>query len=164
MAICPQPFCQEGLCGVQFEPCPPPSCEDLCNVVACQVCWDGSSVCSVGQCIEEVCTLVGDACPPEPGCDPAQAKGQGACAEVLGFVWDGDDCTGIAGCSCVGANCNQVFPTHDQCMGVHAACVSPPSPCSGKPCGELCDQCDDFGCVIGFCDADGVCAGPPTCP
>jgi hypothetical protein len=35
--------------------------------------------------------------------------------------------------------------------------TGPSDPCLGLPCGETCFVCNDFECVEGFCDDDGVC-------
>jgi hypothetical protein len=156
---CPEVGCSDGQCVVAVGPCPL-SCEQTCNINACQLCLDGSLACQVGQCIEDVCTLVGDVCPPPPDCSPVDAKGQGPCAQVLGFVWGGEDCTGIAGCNCVGAGCDQVAATYEACMATRGPCIPP---CSGKVCGASCEACGPGFCFSGQCDAEGVCGGPAPC-
>jgi hypothetical protein len=98
----------------------------------------------------EVCT------PDCVGLDPAS---YGACAMVLGVVFDGQSCVTASGCSC-GADCELMFTSRDACQracGLGCETIAPGafglcdrvlgwgfdgSGCaviSGCSCGERCD-------------------------
>lgn len=49
---------------------------------------------------------------------------QGACDAVLGYAWDGAQCTEVSGCACVGEGCGEVFPTRAECREHHDACMA----------------------------------------
>lgn len=94
--------------------------------------------------------------PNDPNCLPDQG---------LGVKWDGNDCVGIAGCECVGSDCDQLFDTYDECA---AECKQPcsstdtPTPC---PDGQYC-LAPNFGCGAGYCTAipaDCQPGGNPVC-
>jgi hypothetical protein len=59
-------------------------------------------------------------------CDPmdATAVGNGdlACPCFLGFAWNGRQCVGLGNCSCVGADCNKLTQTIEECQAKHAGC------------------------------------------
>jgi hypothetical protein len=78
---CPDVFEPESFCDANgqctpgqpvCQPPPPPSCtsgaECDFNDTACQPCWDGSSVCLTGTCVDGQCVLNEPACPPQPSC------------------------------------------------------------------------------------------------
>ena len=92
----------------------------------------------------------------DPNCMPDQG---------LGVKWDGTDCVGIAGCECVGDDCDELFDNYDECA---AECKQPcnstddPTPC---PDGQYC-QAPNNGCGAGYCTAAPVdCqrGGNPVC-
>ncbi len=90
----------------------------------------------------------------DPNCTPDQG---------LGVKWDGTDCVGIAGCECVGADCDQLFDTVDECAAeCKQACNSTdnPTPC---PSGEYC-LAPNFGCGAGYCTVipDQQCPTDPS--
>jgi len=55
-------------------------------------------------------------------CAPQDARGEGACEIFFGYVWDGTNCTGIGGCSCIGADCGALYDSPDACDAVYAGC------------------------------------------
>jgi CubicO group peptidase (beta-lactamase class C family) len=50
-----------------------------------------------------------------------QAVGQGNCADPFGWAWDGDDCTQVLGCQCVGPDCEHLYWSPEACEGDHLA-------------------------------------------
>ncbi len=59
-------------------------------------------------------------------CAPMDAAGapdeNGDCLCMLGFAWNGSECTSIGNCKCVGADCNKLTETQEQCEAAHQAC------------------------------------------
>jgi hypothetical protein len=58
-------------------------------------------------------------------CAPMDAKGDGPCKMLLGWIWDGKQCTSIGGCSCKGADCNRLYGTQKECQQAHATVTCP---------------------------------------
>jgi len=56
-------------------------------------------------------------------CHAMDAQGVGACKMILGYVWDGTQCTMISGCSCQGADCGKLFTSLQDCQQTQAHCV-----------------------------------------
>jgi hypothetical protein len=86
----------------------------------------------------------GDAAPDgaRPDCAAQDARsGDTACALFLGYAWDGADCVGV-NCTCVGADCGDLFETYGGCLAAHAACLPPTT-------------CDDLGPME--CEATAAC-------
>lgn len=53
----------------------------------------------------------------------ASPDGNGnSCYCFLGFAWNGSSCTQLADCQCVGADCDKLTQTQDECLQAHAAC------------------------------------------
>ncbi|MBX7197413.1 MAG: hypothetical protein K1X94_35520 [Sandaracinaceae bacterium] len=57
-------------------------------------------------------------------CAPMDARGEGVCDLALGIVWNGSACVPISGCSCVGADCADLFRTDAACRLRYAACLA----------------------------------------
>lgn len=55
-------------------------------------------------------------------CRPQDARGEGPCALFHGYKWDGVECVGVSGCSCWGADCDELFPTLSGCRDAHKRC------------------------------------------
>jgi hypothetical protein len=98
----------------------------------------------------------GQSDPNDPNCVPDQG---------LGIKWDGSECVAIAGCQCVGADCDRLYDSFDACQ---ADCKQPcsstdtPTPC---PDGQFC-MAPNFGCGAGYCTAvtDSNCSDTgPVC-
>ena len=95
-------------------------------------------------------------------CAPQDARGEGACRPIFGYVWQGRGCTSIGGCTCVGADCGSLPSTADECLAAHAACERS---CGGLAevdgclASEFCDYPD--GSFCGGDDSQGVCRARP---
>jgi hypothetical protein len=94
--------------------------------------------------------------PDDPNCQPDQG---------LGIKWNGNSCEGIAGCECVGDDCDDLYDTFDDCQAAcQFECTSSdtPTPC---PDGQYC-QAPNNGCGGGYCTAapaDCQRGGNPVC-
>ncbi|MBN8610486.1 MAG: hypothetical protein J0L92_07880 [Deltaproteobacteria bacterium] len=99
----------------------------------------------------------------DPSCEPQDARGVGGCEAELGYVWRGDSCWSISGCSCEGEDCGALAATAEACLAEHARC--------DRSCGgfaevggcfetEYCDYPD--GSFCGGDDSTGVCRPRPT--
>ena len=54
-------------------------------------------------------------------CAPDDARGDGPCERVVGFVWDGHKCGYTSGCVCIGRDCKR-YQSLGGCEAAHAAC------------------------------------------
>lgn len=68
---------------------------------------------------------------PSLRCAPQDAQGEGPCALFLGWRWDGRQCVGESGCDCVGADCDSLFPTLEQCQATFCRCLCEPQDVEG---------------------------------
>ena len=124
-------------------------------------CQDGDDV-SLGD-DDDGQGLCGGAMDAEGAIDPDDPNCQ--VDQGLGIKWDGTDCVSIAGCECVGADCDQLFDTWDDCAAeCKQACNSTddPTPCAD---GMYC-QAPNNGCGAGYCTAapaDCQRGGNPVC-
>ena len=132
-STCPgRPFARRGACGIV----PPPSDAGPGTCTIFGVTCPTGVPCRVNACL--VCTCEGDTvgCTSDPGCAmdggtppplcPAQdARGTGMCAAFFGYAWDGTQCVGLGGCSCVGTDCRSLAGTLAQCNLEHSACPRP---------------------------------------
>lgn len=144
-----------GMCKTSSD-CPP-----IAGV--CMACADGTQTCTKVECLGGQC--VGTIDPCKFTCAPVDAKGEGMCKKLLGFVWDGSSCTALSGCNCVGSGCGQLL-SQAECALAHKTCPKP-DPCAGKACGDTCTTCSpDAPCppVVETCDGTGQCVvGTPVC-
>ncbi len=86
------------MCPLIFKPvC---GCDGKTYNNACELDKAGVSMDYEGQC--------------KPACVKLDPKGYGACAAVLGVVFDGNQCVTVSGCSC-GNDCAFFFKTLDEC-------------------------------------------------
>lgn len=119
-------------------------------------CREGSS-----HYFDDVC---GCGCLPDNSdpCAAQDARGQGACAAVIGVVWDGDSCTTISGCSCEGTDCDDLYDSQSECQRDNIECGAT-ARCGGF--GGI--QCpDDMYCdydtdICGATDGQGDCKERP---
>ncbi|MGM0554884.1 MAG: hypothetical protein ACQEVA_00710 [Myxococcota bacterium] len=58
-------------------------------------------------------------------CAPQDARGEGACAAVVGVIWNGESCVSISGCSCVGSDCDKTYDSVEACENDRSACLEP---------------------------------------
>lgn len=56
------------------------------------------------------------------GCEAMDAVGDGNCFCAMGFAWDGDACVMLGGCECVGADCDSLTETEEECLAAHESC------------------------------------------
>ncbi len=65
--------------------------------------------------------------PAHDACTPMDAKAvgdaeNGSCACVLGYAWNGTECTLLTDCFCEGADCNKLTMDHAECVAAHSSC------------------------------------------
>jgi len=70
-------------------------------------------------------------------CRPQDARGEGSCAQFFGYRWDGVECVAVNGCSCLGGDCDELFPTLTGCQDAHKPC-----PCRAQ------DATGSGGCAL----------------
>jgi hypothetical protein len=61
-------------------------------------------------------------------CGAMDAHGQGGCwCTSMGWTWNGSACVALADgfCECVGADCDRLAKSKEECAANHAACLSP---------------------------------------
>ena len=88
-------------------------------------------------------------------CEPMDATGDGMCNCMIGAAWNGSACVGIAGCECLGSDCDKLAPTFAECEANHAACSGIPVISCGNAAmhAAVHDGCAamDVG-LVGMCD------------
>jgi len=99
---------------------------------------------------------------PDKTCAPMDATGVGPCDQFFGWAWDGAACVGISGCSCEGADCEELHASFEECNEAHAGCAG--ALCGSRglpPCADdaYCDFTDEAQC--GAADVPGVCLPRP---
>lgn len=64
--------------------------------------------------------------PPPPECAAQDAAGEGGCAALIGYRWDGERCETLGGCSCAGPDCENIYSLDEleACERDHASCAS----------------------------------------
>lgn len=55
-------------------------------------------------------------------CAAMDATVQGECYCALGFAWNGSECEMLAGCECVGQDCDSLSLSLDECEAAHGGC------------------------------------------
>lgn len=130
---CATPHCpdgpRDGTCIPRPEGCftnvdPVCGCDGTTYPNACEAGRAGVVVASDGEC---------------GACGAMDARGEGDCAAIVGVVWDGQRCTMIGGCSCVGADCADTYATIAECEGARLGCHSctPQDAVGEGPCDAL---------------------------
>jgi hypothetical protein len=72
--------------------------------------------------------IITTACSPDTDtggggtCAAQDTSGEGSCNTELGFSWNGSTCSSVAGCSCIGEDCNAMWPTLAECTAAYAGC------------------------------------------
>jgi len=114
---------------------------------------------------QEACRQAYNAC-LGPSCSGQDIRGEGACAQFLGYAFTGDACAGISGCECKGADCDEMYASRSACREAHSRCLNQSPSCSqsGNTCGsdEFCNypqnSCGESG-------QTGQCQSTPNgCP
>ncbi len=60
--------------------------------------------------------------PDDLSCDAQDARGVGSCEPHLGARWNGVGCEILWGCSCEGEDCNEIWPTFEDCAAARQRC------------------------------------------
>jgi hypothetical protein len=56
------------------------------------------------------------------GCEAQDVREVGACEPFRGAAWNGASCVVVSGCSCEGADCDNLAPSLEECVAAHAHC------------------------------------------
>ena len=93
---------------------------------------------------------------PHEQCDAMDvASDEGGCHCMMGFYWDGADCVGLGGCSCVGADCDKLAESLEECEASHASCTEAPVYACGS--GALYASTHDVCDPMNVTGAGGIC-------
>lgn len=122
-----------GLCRPRPSECPS-ECEEVCGC-------DGTTYCNAceAQRAGRDVTMLGPCPAPDP-CRGADAWGEDACRDELGWKWSGVNCEPVIGCSCTGADCGTLYADQDACLTGSEACIA-----------AMCDALDTTAITTG-CD------------
>ena len=128
--------------------------DKICNKEPCKsgdcTCTSEGYVCD-DDCSGGVCEKPDDSPdpdPPTPDCSAQQIQGEGQCRAVLGYRWDGNECTPVSGCECTDSNCDDLFESESNCQKVYDRCIGDPT----------CEDPDPSGCT-----SDADCAEGQIC-
>ena len=72
--------------------------------------------------------------------------GVGDCGEPVGYRWMTGGCSPIWGCTCEGADCDQLYDSEEACVADYLHC-------------DLCDPCPDTSACVIYCDGVGTTSG-----
>jgi rubrerythrin len=72
--------------------------------------------------------------------------GVGDCDDPVGYRWTTGGCTAIWGCTCEGADCEQLYDSQEACDDAYDHC-------------DLCDPCPDTEVCVVYCDGTGFVTG-----
>ncbi len=154
----PQDVAGEGACGAAFgvfflgDRC---SWVSGCNCVGddCDHPYENEAACEEAhhECLA-------------PDCAPQDVSYMGGCDPVGVWVFNGIECVGMEGCSCVGSECEATFTSPEACVAAHATCAE-----QQRSCDDLATTyrnyvrhtaCqDDSDCAI----VEGLCAAGYGC-
>ena len=67
---------------------------------------------------------VHDGCAPMDATDSPDESGS-SCFCALGYAWDGTTCVFLGDCRCIGADCDKLTESLDECLAEHADCAAP---------------------------------------
>ena len=102
-------------------------------------------------------------------CRPQWAHYTGDCEPAGMYYWDGLECRNRTGCDCMGSDCDEGWPSEQECLDAHESCDSKGcggwAPTRSEPCAsdEYCAYQPDRTC--GWADAPASCAKIPSrCP
>jgi hypothetical protein len=89
-------------------------------------------------------------------CDALDATAVGACEKLLGVSWNGRQCRLLSGCECVGADCDDLYDSLEECAAAVEGC---PANCTPM------DVHDRFTCepIQGYYWDGGECKGLTGC-
>jgi hypothetical protein len=131
-------------------------CDELCADYG-DCCSDAAAVCGVDGCdVEtgsgchdgEVCVAGPPAdCQPADPCAAQDARGEGLCLAFWGYAWNGSACVGQSGCSCQGADCDDLPFEIEECEAAYAACPGDDCPDPNDPAVDYVSQ-DPYVCAV----------------
>jgi hypothetical protein len=119
--VCQMGFCDAArICAAAEPRCP---CADTMPCIqpaqpSCVACPNATSVCQGAVCYNGQCQLTSPRCP----CGPMQARGDGDCAMVVGWAWNGAECVALSGCGCTGPDCPSLYSDLATCKNKQAQC------------------------------------------
>lgn len=123
----PDEYCdypEEAMCGAAdgqgvCRPRPTTCTDDCPGVCGC----DGITHCNPCSANAAGASVLHDgACETDAPCAPMNARGEGACRQLIGYIWTGVSCQAISGCECVGIDCHEVFTDEAACQSAYASC------------------------------------------
>ncbi|MBW2455772.1 MAG: hypothetical protein JRI68_14745 [Deltaproteobacteria bacterium] len=82
-------------------------------------CGSGSQGFSCGD--PQLYMAVHDICEPMDAVGAPDENGSG-CFCALGYAWDGNACVMLGNCQCVGADCDKLSETAEECEAAHTIC------------------------------------------
>jgi len=114
---CPEacPDDSASLCG---QPCSEEGATCGNEIGDGMTCTGGTWGCVVHPPLGEGCNLV---C--RPLCAAQDAYGEGACEKAFGVKWNGQSCEPLGGCTCIGADCDDLAGDIAACDAAHASCT-----------------------------------------
>lgn len=138
------------------------------ELAPCLACGPTSYVCAKPTCESGFCTFAPADCSQASDCHILDVHTANDCALLLGYYWNGLGCTGLIGCSCEGAECDQLTQSPSECINAHSTCVPQTLPCVGKTCGDSCVPCPQgSSCEVDTaqyqCNAQGQCTSAAVC-
>ncbi|MEM9188928.1 MAG: hypothetical protein AAGF12_07115 [Myxococcota bacterium] len=145
-ADCGNLYGSEAECLAAYRGCaappPPPPCaaQDAAGEGACRrilgVRFNGSACETLSGCscrgsdcdalypTVEACERENVACLPPPGaCEAQDIRGEGPCFAFLGVKFNGAQCVGVGGCSCVGTDCADIYGSEADCEAANRSCL-----------------------------------------
>lgn len=129
-----------GVCIPRPEACPEPACRPVCGC-------DRETYCSPCDAHAAGTDVMSDGACPSGDCDAMDAHGEGLCDGYFGVAWDGADCRGVVGCSCVGTDCDALYDSHESCVAAYAGCIDD-CRATGCPDGQTCEPCwSSYACL-----------------
>lgn len=178
--------CIAASMGIDVDPegdCSPPGdCdaydvrgEGLCRLILGYA-WDGEACGAISGCscagrdcprlheTEEECVRAHASC-ALTSCAAMDARGEGLCDAFFGYAWNGRECMGLSGCSCVGRDCGRAFESLAECNAAFDECGTSTGRACGARLGDTCardEYCDFPGSICDFADATGVCTPRPV--
>lgn len=96
-------------------------------------------------------------------CTPQRLQMLESCDASPSYYWIGNDCVALRDCACEGPDCDNGFPTEDECLAAYEGCDLEVSVCD-----ESSECPEGFYCLTSACEGSamgnnaGFCAPIPT--